>query len=95
MIIHLIFDKVVYIKDMPEINKSITFIDFLFLQCLLLVDWQSQFIKSVFVILLKVFFDLRMCIFQWDVADHEVGPLLFAFEDLFHVNRTSIVFAHV
>lgn len=80
---------------MPEINEGISLVNFFFLQCLLLVDWQSQFIEPVLVVLFEVLFDLRVCIFQWDIADHEISSLFLAFQDLLHINRAPIVLAHI
>jgi len=95
VIVHLILDEIVYIENMPEINEGISFVYFFFLQCLLLIDWQPQFIEPVLVVLFKVLFHLRMCIFQWDIADHQIGPLLLSPQDLLHVNRTPVILAHI
>lgn len=47
------------------------------------------------MVLFEVLFDLRVCIFQWDIADHEISSLFLPFQDLLHVNRTPIVLAHI
>lgn len=89
VVVNLVMDEAEHVQRVAEVDEAVGLVGL----GIVFVSRQLQVVKVVLVVFLEIGQDFFVRVPARNILNHQVGPGLFAAQDLIHVNGASIVLA--